>query len=273
MKITTALQRRLKGALFEDVGRGDITSALLIPERAHGTAFIVAKQPGIFCGQSVLEEVFKAADSKIKLQFFIKDGSAFRKKNITVKITGPSRSILKAERTALNFLGHLCGIATQAFEFVREVRQTGVKILDTRKTTPLWRELEKYAVRTGGGENHRNGLFDEIFVKENHRIHGDLNRLRAVGGRFEIEVRNMRELSQALALHPRVILFDNFSASDLKELVRRVKKNHPNIILEASGGINLKNVKSYAQTGVDQISIGSLTHSVRAVDFSLLVEK
>ena len=181
----------------------------------------------------------------------------------------------------LNLLQHLCGVATQTRAFVHAVKGRGVKILDTRKTTPLWRELEKAAVKAGGGCNHRMGLYDAVFVKENHRRFGDLRKLMTFKGAshlrsqapgIEIEVRNVRELMEALMIRPKVILFDNFPVKDLKEAVKIARAANPKVILEASGGITLENVQAYAQTGVDQISVGSLTHSVKAVDLSLMIK-
>jgi nicotinate-nucleotide pyrophosphorylase (carboxylating) len=175
------------------------------------------------------------------------------------------------ERTLLNFLGHLCGIASKTNAFVKKIRPYSTRILDTRKTTPLWRDLEKQAVLAGGGKNHRMGLYDAIFVKENHRPYGQLGQLRKFPHRFEIEVRDLREMVEALILRPAVILFDNFTPADLKKAVKLARKANPKIILEASGGVTLENVKNFAATGVDQISVGSLTHSVKAIDLSLLV--
>lgn len=269
MRLSSSEIEKFKAALREDLGMGDLTSRLLILPKTAGHAFIMAKEPGVFCGELTVREVFKAADSKIKIQFRVKDGQPFAKGATLLKLQGPVRSILAGERTALNFLGHLCGIATRTREYVKKAK--GVRILDTRKTTPLWRALEKYAVKCGGGTNHRMGLYDAVFVKENHRCHGDLNHLRKVPGRFEIEVRNVREMMESFMLQPKVILFDNFSPEKLREAVRIARRCNPKIILEASGGITLENVAAYARTGVDQISVGSLTHSVKALDLSLLI--
>jgi nicotinate-nucleotide pyrophosphorylase (carboxylating) len=283
------LPQKIKAALREDLEAGDVTSRLLIPSGALGRAVIVAKEPGIFCGARVVLEIFKAADRKIKVRFAVSDGRAFKKGAALVQLQGPVRGILAGERTALNLLGHLCGIATRTRQFADRIRKMRVKILDTRKTTPLWRDLEKYAVKCGGGENHRMGLYDAIFVKENHRKHGDLRKLvnfrrqvhnektylspkvKRLFANVEIEVRNVREMMEALMLQPKVILFDNFKPAHLREAVKIARRCNPKIILEASGGITLDNIAAYARTGVDQISIGSLTHSVKAIDLSLLV--
>lgn len=260
------VKNQLKAALKEDIGRGDVTSNLLIPAKANGKAMIVAKASGVFAGEEVVRMLFEISDSKMKVRFHVKDGQKFRKNQTLLELQGNVRSILKVERTMLNLLQHLCGIATQAKEFVK--RAGKVKILDTRKTTPLWRDLEKYAVKCGGGFNHRMGLYDAVFVKENHRPYGNLRKLKTG---FEIEVRNIRELMEALMLQPAVILFDNFKPSELKMAVEIARTANKKVKLEASGGVTLENISSYARTGVDQISIGSLTHSVKAIDLSLLL--
>ncbi|MBI3313639.1 MAG: carboxylating nicotinate-nucleotide diphosphorylase [Candidatus Omnitrophica bacterium] len=262
----------LKAALREDIGKGDITSRILISPAAKGRAVIFAREKGVLCGIPVAEELFRLVDPHLRPKFFIQEGRPFRKNKKIAEIEGPVLSLLKAERTVLNFFGHLSGIATLTRRFVERVKRDPVLVLDTRKTTPLWRELEKYAVRVGGGKNHRMGLYDAVFVKENHRPYGNLERLKKFSGKFEIEVRNIKELKEALKLHPRVILFDNFSPLNLRRGVQIARHAHPQIILEASGGITLENVVHYAAMGVDWISIGSLTHSVKSIDFSLLIK-
>ena len=271
MNFSPSTYKKLKAALAEDVSKGDITSQLLIPAKAKGEAVIIARQRGVLCGEEAVRKIFQFVGRGLKVHFLVKEGEKFLTNQTVIRVKGNVRAILKAERTTLNFLGHLSGIATLTQEFVKRVKGFKVDILDTRKTTPLWRELEKQAVRAGGGANHRSGLFDAIFVKENHRPFGDLKKLRRVPKQFEIEVRNERELVEALALQPRVILLDNFKPGPLKKAVELVRQLNPKIILEASGGITLKNIRAYAATGVDQISIGSLTHSVKSVDFSLLI--
>lgn len=309
-----SLRRKLQEALREDIGKSDITSNLLVPKAAKGKAVIVAREKGIFCGGPVAKEIFRIVDRHLKVRFPIPEGKFFSKNQTVVEIQGNIRSILKAERTVLNFLGHLSGIATRTREFVNransphpalspEARGGMIKenfptlprseetkrfpspplgergrvrgqvfIFDTRKTTPGLRLLEKYAVKIGGGENHRAGLYGEIFVKENHRPYGRLNILKKFPRKFVIEVRNRRELHQALKLRPRLILFDNFRPDDLRKAVQVARKADPKVILEASGGVTLENVSKFAACGVDQISVGSLTHSVKAVDFTLLVK-
>lgn len=272
MQISSKTSQHLKAALNEDIGSGDVTSNLLIPSKARGEAILISREAGIFCGESVARALAHLLDPTLKIEFLVRDGKPFRKNQKVLKIQGRVRSILALERTLLNFLGHLSGIATLTQTFVEKVRPCKTAIMDTRKTTPLWRELEKHAVKTGGGKNHRRGLYDAIFVKENHRPYGNLERLQKVCGHFEIEVRNFWELKEALLLKPRVILFDNFNPKTLKRAVQFIRRRmNSKIILEASGGVNLRNVRQLAQAGVNRISIGALTHSVRAIDFSLLV--
>ena len=268
-----ATYQRLRDALKEDIGAGDITSNLLISQNTLGKAVILARESGIFCGAPVLSCLFHFADPNLKMKFPVKEGKAFSKNKIVFEAEGNLRSILKAERTALNLLGHLSGVATQTHALAQKVKKFGVKILDTRKTTPLWRELEKYAVRTGGGMNHRFGLYDEIFVKENHRLWKNLGKLSRYPRKFEIEVRNEKEIRKALKLKPRVILFDNFSPAKLKRAAAFVKKQDAKVICEASGGVTAANAASFAKTGVDWISSGAITHSVKSINFSLLIIK
>jgi nicotinate-nucleotide pyrophosphorylase (carboxylating) len=272
MAFSKNVSEKLRAALHEDIGRGDITSNCLIPGDAAGHAILLAKESGIFCGIPVVRELLRHDDPRIRAQFFIRDGEAFHRGQDVIELKGSVRSILKLERTLVNFLAWLCGIATVTNAYVRAVSGHGVKVLDTRKTTPLWRELEKYAVKIGGGVNHRMGLYDAMLVKENHRPFGDLKKLCRFKNRFVIEVRDFKELREAVDWHPRSILFDNFSPGLLKKAVCWVRSRAPRIVLEASGGITLKNAAKYAASGVDQISVGSITHSVKALDFSLLIK-
>lgn len=261
----------LEASLAEDIGKGDVTTELLIPASAKATAKIISRQDGIFCGAPALSVLFHKVDKDLKYDFKKKEGSRVRKNEIVITLSGKVSSIVKVERTALNFLGHLSGVSTKTNAFVKAVKPYAVLILDTRKTTPLWRELEKYAVRMGGGKNHRFGLYDAIFIKENHRRYGRFSGLNSKPYNFEIEVRNRQEIKEALSLNPKVILFDNFKPERLKKAVASVRKKNADIILEASGGITIENVKAYARSGVDWISVGGLTHSVPCFDFSLLI--
>lgn len=282
-------RKLLKLALAEDIGRGDITSNLLIPQSARGKAVILAKQSGIFCGEEVVREIFRLADPRLKVKCFVQDGRRFSRGKNVFLLKGNLRLILKAERTALNFLAHLSGIATLTRACVDRVKKYKVAILDTRKTTPLWRELEKYAVRCGGGVNHRRGLWDEILVKDTHwaamnnagaDLVSALSKGRPRGASLhqrkfpvEIEVKNLKELANLItAVTPDRILLDNFSVKELKRAVIFVQNHYLRRgapTLEASGGVTLENVAKIAATGVDRISIGRLTHSAPAIDFSL----
>ncbi|MBU9888406.1 MAG: carboxylating nicotinate-nucleotide diphosphorylase [Candidatus Omnitrophica bacterium] len=262
----------LKQALHEDIGRGDVTSNLLIPPHARGTARVIAKEKGIFCGERLVRELFRIADPGVRLEFRVRNGQKVRPGQIVFKMHGNIRSVLKVERTMVNFIGHLSGIATKTRQFVNKVKRYPALILDTRKTMPLWRELEKVAVQVGGGHNHRQGLDEFIFIKENHRTHGELAKLKRHPGQFEIEVRSLAELWEAIQLKAKVILLDNFTPRAAKKAAAIVRQEAPGILLEASGGITLENVREFAAAGVDTISVGSLTHSVKAVDFSLLID-
>ncbi len=285
MKLSKRVCSLIRQSLKEDVGTGDITTHLLVPNRLSGDAYIDAKGNGILCGGAVVKEVFQAVDSKLKVVQQIPDGSAVSKGKKIFRISGNIKSILRAERTALNFLSHLSGIASAAHQYAEKVKGTKARIYDTRKTTPLWRELEKSAVLTGGARNHRFGLWDEVLVKDNHwdalggvaksSVLNLKQKLRSSRVPVEIEVTNVRELNRLLEaqVFPDRILLDNFSVPELKKAVKLVKRKKPGIALEASGGVTLNNVRQIAKTGVDRISIGALTHSVLAVDFSLTVSQ
>ena len=273
-RISKDIRILIRKALKEDIGSGDITTELLVPSSLRGRAQIDLKSKGIFSGGLVAREVFLAVDTGLKVNQTLRDGSRVSKPGKVMEIRGRISSILKAERVALNFLAHLSGIATLTNHFVRQAKGTRAKIFDTRKTTPLWRSLEKYAVRSGGGSNHRFGLWDEILVKDNHwqaiwhlleKTHCRyfLDRLKKLKRSIpiEIEVDNLRGLKHLISGKIRVnrILLDNFSIQDLKKAVAFVRRTHPQLLLEASGGISLKNVRQVAKTGVDRISIGALT--------------
>jgi len=277
-------------ALREDIGRGDITTEALVPRDLIGEAHIDIKQNGILCGGPVVLEVFYQIDPKLIVKQKVKDGKKVRKGKAVISIRGRVQSILKGERVALNFLGRFSGIATLTHEFATKIRGTHAGIFDTRKTTPLWRELEKYAVRSGGGKNHRFGLWDEVLVKDNHwvairellekthcRYFGDRlkSKLKTRKIPIEIEVASLNELSHLLSgdFIPDRILLDNFSVRELKRAVQIAKRARQKVSLEASGGITLSNVREVAKTGVNRISVGTLTHSAPALDVSLALEK
>ncbi|MDD5746658.1 MAG: carboxylating nicotinate-nucleotide diphosphorylase [Candidatus Omnitrophica bacterium] len=272
-------------ALIEDIGSGDVTAEALVPEQMRSTAEITLKDNNvIICGVGVLKEVFRQSDRRIKVSLHVKDGERRRKNTLVATITGPSRGILQAERTALNFLGRLSGIATKTRAIVEKVKAIdGVKILDTRKTTPGLRALEKYAVRIGGGYNHRFGLYDQVLIKDNHiKILLDCLPGSNVGTvvsaakkqvdshiLVEVEVKNLNELVQALRANPDRIMLDNMALPQMKKAVSLRNFYNPNVKLEASGNVTIKNISGVARCGVDFISLGGLTHSVTCADFSL----
>ncbi len=262
-----------KKALAEDIGKKDITTASLIPKRKKISAVILAKEKqAVICGLSVAGDVFKLQDKQITFKSRFKDGQLIKKSDNVAEIFGPAHSILTAERVALNFLSLLSGIATKTRKFVDKIRPYKVKIMDTRKTYPGLRGLEKYAVRIGGGYNHRFKLDEMFLIKDNHlKIIGGIDKLRGFAKRYkvEIEVKNLREFKTALRLNPDIIMLDNMKATDMKKAARLRKATKPK--LEASGNISLNNVREIAATGVDFISVGELTHSTQAVDFSLKV--
>ncbi|NOX44170.1 MAG: carboxylating nicotinate-nucleotide diphosphorylase [Caldiserica bacterium] len=263
----------IERALREDIGPGDVTTDATIPPEARGRGAIVAKAHGIICGLPVAAAVFRAVDGGISLSPRARDGEPVQPGDVVAEVEGPLRGILTAERTALNFLARLSGIATLTSRFVEAAAPYRAVILDTRKTTPGWRYLEKYAVRCGGGRNHRMGLYDMVLIKDNHiaacgSIAEAVRRVRAAGVTLpvEVEVRNLEELREALELGVDRILLDNFRVEEIAEAVRIAAGRVP---LEASGGVRLENVAEIAATGVDYISVGALTHSAPALDLSL----
>ena len=289
-KISKEIRFLIQKALREDIGKGDITTETLIPRTLSGKAHIHVKQKGILCGGPIALEVFRQVDSKLILKQKVRDGQKVQKGQVVLFVKGKVQSILKGERVALNFFGRLSGVATLTHEFEKRIRGTHAGIYDTRKTTPLWRELEKYAVRCGGGQNHRFGLWDEILVKDNHwyavrkllqkthcRYVGDRLKSKLRKGKIpiEVEVASLKQLSHLLSgdFAPDRILLDNFSVRNLKKAVQMVKRKHQKILLEASGGIALSNVREVAKTGVDRISIGAITHSAPALDVSLTIDR
>jgi nicotinate-nucleotide pyrophosphorylase (carboxylating) len=269
-------------ALQEDLGDGDHTSLATIEAGSTGKAKLIIKDNGVLCGLHVAEKVFRQVDRDLLLQFFNKDGDFVESGRVALTVEGRIRSILAAERTVLNFMQRLSGIASYTFRMTQEIRGTKAKLLDTRKTTPMLRELEKYAVRTGGGTNHRTGLYDMILIKDNHVDYasGIGNAIRATLTylektrkklKIEIEVRNFKELIEVIECGgvDRVML-DNFSPEDVASAVKLVEGRFET---EASGGIQLGNIRQYAEAGVDFISVGGLTHRFSSLDMSLKAEK
>jgi nicotinate-nucleotide pyrophosphorylase (carboxylating) len=261
-------------ALAEDVGTGDLTSKYFIPEDQRSRARVFAKEPAVVAGTATVQRVFDLLDPAIQIRVAQQDGAEVGPGDTVLEITGPTRAILTGERVALNFIQRLSGIATLTRRFVEKVRGTAVEILDTRKTTPGLRQLEKAAVKAGGGRNHRMGLYDGVMVKDNHllarpSLERAIRELKAQHPRIplEIEADSIEQVREFVALPGvDVILLDNMSPGELRACVAL---RRPGVKFEASGGITLDTVRAIAEAGVDYISIGQLTHSARAIDFSL----
>ena len=272
------IQQFIKSALHEDIGAGDHTSLSTIPENAIGKAKLLVKDDGIIAGISLALDIFKAVDGSLKVDVLIKDGAPIKYGDIAFYVEGSARSILAAERLVLNTMQRMSGIATTTNQIVKELSSTNTKVLDTRKTTPNLRFLEKWAVKIGGGVNHRFGLYDMILIKDNHIDYagGIANAIKASKSyltnnnlkiQIEIEVRNEAELAEVLNIGGvDRILLDNFNFEQLKKAVKTINKR---FITEASGGITPENALDYAKCGVDFISMGALTHSVKSLDMSL----
>lgn len=273
-------------ALKEDIGKGDITTKLFISEYKKAQAVIIAKEKGIVCGIDIAKLVFKLLDRKIRFSSLLKDGDMLDKGKIIARLHGSISNILTGERVALNFLGFLSGIATRTKEFVSEVKLCNVKLLDTRKTIPGLRELEKYAVRVGGGFNHRLCLDEMILIKENHikvmGLNGVTERIKAIRKgipskiKIEIEVNNLKQFRQVLKVRSDIIMLDNMTLKEIKEALKLRNRllnltTYPLPRLEVSGNINLDNINNYALTGIDFISLGTLTKDIKTLDISLEV--
>lgn len=279
---TELIHRFIKNALAEDVGDGDHTSLATIPGNTIGKAKLLVKDSGILAGVELALEIFKQVDSNLKVNVFLHDGDAIKPGDIAFEVEGDAKSILTAERLVLNCMQRMSGIATKTNQIVELLKGTKAKVLDTRKTTPGLRYLEKWAVRIGGGVNHRFGLYDMILIKDNHvdysgGIRQAIENTKAYLQKnnkqlaIEIEVRNLEELEQVLQTGGADrILLDNFGFADLREAVKRVAGR---FITEASGGITIANIRQYAECGVDFISMGALTHSVKSLDLSLKAVK
>ena len=269
----------IEQALQEDIGDGDHTSLSTIPENATGSATLMIKEDGIMAGVDIAKQVFKKVDPTLEFKILIEDGSAVKKGDIIFRVEGKSVSILTAERLALNFMQRMSGIATFTHKMTDRIKGLSTKILDTRKTTPLLRELEKYAVRMGGGENHRMGLYDMVMIKDNHidfaggisqAVDSTTKYLKEKNKnlKIEIEVRDFDELEQVLDRGGiNRIMLDNFTPEDLKKAVEMIAGKYET---EASGGINMETIRQYAESGVDYISVGALTHQIKSLDMSLL---
>ncbi|MCX7793254.1 MAG: carboxylating nicotinate-nucleotide diphosphorylase [Thermodesulfovibrionales bacterium] len=281
MNIPQEIKEFLKKALEEDILHGDITTELTIPSENISDAIIIAKSNFILAGMPFIKELFTLYDPDIEFNILKKDGSQIERGDVIAKLKGRTHSILACERTGLNILQRLSGIATLTARFVQEIKGTKARILDTRKTTPCMRYLEKYAVRIGGGYNHRFGLYDGILIKDNH--------IKAAGGikkavdniknskafhhllKIEVEVKDIEEVNEAVEAGVDAIMLDNMDIEEMKKAVKYIREKKPGILIEASGNVNPGNVRAIAETGVDFISAGMLTHSAEAADISLKI--
>lgn len=269
------MNKIIREALKEDIGKGDITSKLVVPSRKKIRAVLLSKGKGIFCGIAVAKQIFNYY--KIKYVFLLKDGAELKKGDVIAELTGNARKILMVERVVLNFLQRLSAIASLTNQFVEAVKPYKVGIYDTRKTTPGLRVVEKYAVICGGGHNHRFGLDDMILIKDNHlKLAGSWERmvesLKQKPPRMlvEIEAENLSQVQEILkAGCADIILLDNMALDILKKAIELIRRDSTKPLIEISGGVTLENVKQYARLGVDRISVGALTHSVKALDLSL----
>ncbi len=271
------IQEVVQRALAEDIGSGDVTSQWVLPSEVWVRGCFLAKAAGVLAGLEVAHQVVRQVDERITFRAYKKDGEAISKGDILATVEGPAASILTAERTALNFLQRMSGIATLTRRYVEAVTGTQAVILDTRKTAPGLRLLDKWAVQLGGGQNHRLGLYDMVLIKDNHiaAVGGITQAVERVRQRnqqrlaVEVEVKSLAELEEALALGVDRIMLDNMS---LEEMRQAVEITAGRVLLEASGNVTLENVAAIAATGVDYISVGALTHSVKALDISLEIE-
>ena len=274
------LKEFIRSALAEDIGLEDITTKAIVDNNKQGQARIIAKESGVLAGIEIIKQIFNFLEDKVRFESVYKDGDKISTNDTIIKIRGSISTILKGERTALNLLSHLSGISTLTAKYVEGVKGTRAKITDTRKTMPLLRFLEKEAVCAGGGINHRMGLYDMVLIKENH--------IQAAGGiqkainnckkylfenqlmvKIEVETTNLSQVREAISCHVDQIMLDNMSLKTMKEAVKIISGR---TVVEASGRGSLKTIKSIAKTGVDLISVGALTHSAPAFDFSLLIE-
>ena len=286
MTINTTTQEYIQNALKEDIGEGDITTESLISPTTQAEAHIICKQEAIVAGQEIAAYVFSSVSPQVRYQIKKSDGERVDNQGVIAVINGSVANILKGERLALNYLQRLSGVATTTHAFVQAVKPYGANILDTRKTTPLLRSLEKKAVLAGGGVNHRYGLYDQVLIKENHlqavceQEHMALDEAipfaikmsrQGVDDIVEIEVQTLDQAMSAVKAGADIVLLDNMSCADMARVVKDVRHRLKNkVLLEASGGISLDTVNTVAATGVDRISVGALTHSCEAVDYSLL---
>ena len=277
IRLDDAALRLIDLALAEDRGAGDWTTRWIVSARAKAEGTIIAKEGGVIAGLALGSAVFLRLDPRVEFEAAVSDGDRVEPGQLVASVSGPARAVLTGERTALNFLQRLSGIATLTRKFVDAVAGTRARILDTRKTTPAWRALEKAAVRAGGGENHRFGLFDLVLIKENHAAvaGGVTEAIRRVqdannkGLRVEVEIHDLTDLRSALDARVDRVLLDNMSLEQIAEAVKLVRKRAAGIEIEASGNMTLERVRAVAEAGVDFISVGAITHSATALDLSL----
>ncbi len=278
VKKNILIDKIVEKALLEDIGTGDITTEFIIPSNIKAKGIIKTSEEGVVAGLDIAHLIFKKLDSEIIFQEKIKDGAKVARGKVLAEISGSARTILKGERVALNFLQRMSGIATITSKFCQKVKDFPVRIVDTRKTTPGLRVLEKYAVLMGGGYNHRFGLYDAVLIKDNHiavagGIKSAVNSVRkqiSHTAKIEVEVENLSQLQEALKMQVDIIMLDNMDLGTMKEAVKMAKGKS---IIEVSGGITLGKVRKIAQTGVDLISVGVLTHSVKSLDISMEILK
>lgn len=276
----------LEAALAEDIGPGDLTSEAVVPPEALARGVFVAREPGVLAGAPLLAPLFRKLDRAVEVRLLKADGDRLGKGEAIATVNGPARAILAGERVALNFLQRLSGIASMTRRFVDKAAPHGARILDTRKTTPGWRFLEKYAVRAGGGLNHRMGLYDQVLIKDNHLLVAErrwpgravaaaIEAARAAapaGVRIEVEADTLAQMRQAIEAGADIILLDNMGEAQMREAVAMARAASPRPILEASGGVTEERIAAIAATGVDWISAGALTHSAPALDIALDLE-
>jgi len=272
------LPLQVERALAEDVGAGDLTASL-IPADRFGRASVITREAAIICGRPYVEASFQQVDRRVVIEWQVGEGDAVQADQLLLRCTGPARALLTAERTALNFLQFLSATATAAHRYAELIADTGCRLLDTRKTIPGMRTAQKYAVRVGGGHNHRLGLYDGILIKENHimaagGIPAAVTRARQLhpGARVEVEVESVDELREAIAAAADIALVDNFSLGALREAVAVNRAASRPLLLEASGGITAETIRGVAETGVDFVSVGAITKNVRAIDLSMRFE-
>ncbi len=288
MKPPGEINRLIDLALREDIGEGDLTTELCVPRGNRCRGKIIFREVGVAAGLWLLPLIFKQLDRRVKVRRLVKEGSRVRKNRVVAILEGPARSILTGERVALNFISHLSGIATLTRRYVEKVRPYRAKILATRKTTPGWRFLEKYALRTGGGEDHRMGLYDQILVKENHleirskamgrkedlkKWTQALKKKTPKGIKIEVEAQNLKVFRRLLTSQVDIILLDNLSVPQIRKAVLLRNRRGKRPLLGVSGGVTLGTVRSIAKTGVERISVGRLTHSAPAINISIDIDR